>query len=206
MIEKLLEKLGVNEIDILAHDYGDSTAQEILARYESKEFAIKITTIAYLNSGFLPGFTPILMQKILPHKHFGPILTSFSSKQINSRSILSVFGKNKPEEEVLDDFWFVISHNDGHRKIHSLAGYNEERKHFFSRWISAMKKTSVPQIFIYGPSDPILGEIPSFYKREIMSANKRAYIAKLEEHVGHWPQLEAPESVFREYCRFLFEN
>ena len=34
IVEKLLEHLKINDIHILAHDYGDSVAQELISRHK----------------------------------------------------------------------------------------------------------------------------------------------------------------------------
>ena len=35
--EELLQSLGIDQIDILAHDYGDTVTQELLARFEERK-------------------------------------------------------------------------------------------------------------------------------------------------------------------------
>jgi pimeloyl-ACP methyl ester carboxylesterase len=52
--EALLEHLGVSEAHILAHDYGDTVAQELLARHNEGALSFSIKSIIFLNGGLFP--------------------------------------------------------------------------------------------------------------------------------------------------------
>lgn len=57
--ERLLAELGVNEAMVLAHDYGDTVAQELLARHEERRIAksvgLRVHGVCFLNGGIIPG-------------------------------------------------------------------------------------------------------------------------------------------------------
>ncbi len=63
--QALLAQLGVEQpVHLLAHDYGDSVAQELLARHYDSQ--IQIASCVFLNGGLFPEtHRPVLMQKLL---------------------------------------------------------------------------------------------------------------------------------------------
>src|SRR5688572_4727863 len=52
--ERLLAELGVPRAHVLAHDYGDTVAQELLARAAEGRAAFEIRSICFLNGGLFP--------------------------------------------------------------------------------------------------------------------------------------------------------
>ena len=60
--EALLAELGIGDVDVLAHDYGDTVAQELLARHDERRAAgaagLAIRSVCFLNGGPVPGGAP----------------------------------------------------------------------------------------------------------------------------------------------------
>ena len=56
--EQLLASLGVGETHVLAHDYGDTVAQELLARHQERlqsgATGLRLRTVSLLNGGLFP--------------------------------------------------------------------------------------------------------------------------------------------------------
>lgn len=63
--QALLTHLNIEQpVHLLAHDYGDSVAQELLARHH--EARIQIASCVFLNGGLFPeAHRPLLTQKLL---------------------------------------------------------------------------------------------------------------------------------------------
>ena len=73
--------LGLREIHVLAHDYGTTVMQELLARQNEGSLEFKITTITLLNGGLFPEvYKPRLIQKLLATP-LGPILGRLYKKK-----------------------------------------------------------------------------------------------------------------------------
>ncbi|GFR90202.1 mesoderm-specific transcript-like protein [Elysia marginata] len=51
IVERLLASLGVTEAHILSHDYGDTVALELLARFNAQKLSIKMQSLIMLNGG-----------------------------------------------------------------------------------------------------------------------------------------------------------
>jgi pimeloyl-ACP methyl ester carboxylesterase len=81
LVASLLSHLQItSNIHILSHDYGVSIAQELLARQiESAEsLKFRISSVVFLNGGlFSESHRPIMIQKVLASKLFGPIVKRF---------------------------------------------------------------------------------------------------------------------------------
>ncbi|MFM8913249.1 MAG: alpha/beta fold hydrolase, partial [Flammeovirgaceae bacterium] len=65
LVEHLLQRLGISRYHILAHDIGDSIAQELLARQVDRQSAT-ILSCCFLNGGLFPEtHRPTRTQKLL---------------------------------------------------------------------------------------------------------------------------------------------
>ena len=54
-MQALLAHMGVSEVHVLAHDYGDTVGQELLARHNERakagDSALSLKSICFLNGG-----------------------------------------------------------------------------------------------------------------------------------------------------------
>lgn len=198
--EGLLQSLGKKEAHILAHDYGDTVAQELLARQLSGHLSFEIRSVVFLNGGLLPGVhRPRPIQKILMSP-IGSFLTPFLGKKQLAGTFRRIFGPHtQPTEEEMDHFWTLIDHNNGKRVIPLLIRYMQERVQYRARWVGALQKTLLPMLLINGAYDPISGAHLAARYRKIIP---KAQVVELEQ-VGHYPQLEAPSRLLEEFRKFF---
>jgi pimeloyl-ACP methyl ester carboxylesterase len=197
LFKALLKQLKVKEYHVLAHDYGVSVAQELLARQVGKKKPV--LSVSFLNGGLYPEFhKPLLIQKLMLTR-LGPLLARFFSQKKLRKTFDAIFGDNKASDEDLESFWQLIENNNGRRVIPSLLRYMIDRRTHRERWVNAMESTLVPVQMINGPLDPISGAhlADAFRKR-----NPRAEVISLPG-VGHYPQVEAPAEVVKVYLSFL---
>lgn len=198
MHEALLRSLGTKEVLLLAHDYGDTVAQELLARHEEGR-GIPLRGICFLNGGLFPeAHRARLIQKILASP-LGPLLARFGSKARFARSLAAVFGPNtQPTEEEMENLWQLHRFNDGHLAVPKLLGYLAERRRHRDRWVGALMHARIPLFFINGPEDPVSGRhMADRYREVVPNADVR-----LLDGIGHYPQLEDPESLMRSFLEF----
>ncbi|MCU0323398.1 MAG: alpha/beta hydrolase [Chitinophagaceae bacterium] len=199
----LLSTLQVKKVHILAHDLGNSVAQELLARNEEGKLNIEIKSIAFLNGGlFTDVYKPRVIQILLSKSpaFFGKLLSKLISKRSIDKATAEVFGiYTKPTTELHSDFWDILNFNNGKLlswKIGRLVFSKEPNQ---PRWISAMQNTRVPMCFINGPSDPNSGlHMAKRYQELIPNPN----VILLSQHIGHWPQIEAPAEVVQALKKF----
>lgn len=193
----LLEHEKIREFHILAHDYGVSVAQEILARQaQAKKPAL---SVCFLNGGLYPEFhKPLLVQKLMLTP-LGPLLAHFFTKSKLRASFDAIFGIKKASDEEIEAFWELIDYHDGRRVVPKLLHYMNERRQYRDRWVTAMEHAPIPVQMINGPLDPISGE---HLAKAFADRNPRAKVHSLPG-VGHYPQTEAPEKVAALYLKFL---
>ena len=196
--QALLVQLGIDgPVHVLAHDYGDSVAQELLARHQ--EGRLRLASCVFLNGGLFPEtHRPVLMQKLLLSP-LGPLLGRGFSRAKLQANLNKVFGPQTPPSEAeLDAFWALIAHNDGPRVMHRLIRYILDRRANRERWVTAMQNTPVPMRVIDGASDPISGaHMVERYRQLITAAD-----TVLLPGIGHYPQVEAPTEVLAHYAQF----
>ena len=174
----------------MAHDYGDTVAQELLAR--QLEHPIGMRSCTLLNGGLFPEtHRPRLVQRLLASPA-GYIISSLLSYRRFSRSFKAVFGADtQPNEAELGSFWRLITLQGGQRIYHKLIRYMAERRDYRSRWVGALQQTTVPLALINGLADPVSGRHMVERYRELISDR---YIFELEG-IGHYPQTESPYHV-----------
>jgi pimeloyl-ACP methyl ester carboxylesterase len=200
LCEHLLAEHNVQKYHILAHDYGDSVAQELLARQNAKgQHRFELKSVCFLNGGLIPeSHRPLLIQKLLLSK-IGPLLTLLSSRRQFASSMQRIFGKQtQPDAELIDNFWQLIKENKGQRVLPKLLRYMPERKMHRERWVRALQHASVPTKVIDGMADPISGaHLVARYKELVPNHN----VTELHD-IGHYPQVEAPQAVLKAYLEF----
>jgi pimeloyl-ACP methyl ester carboxylesterase len=199
LIEGLLKHHHITQCHVLAHDYGNSVAQEILKRHHTHQLSFKVSSMCFLNGGLFPeSHRPLLTQRLLKGP-LGPLLSRMMKKSKLQKSFHQIFGPDTPpKEEEIDMLWQLLNENKGRRVLPSMLGYLDERKVHRDIWLEAMQQTTVPLRFINGVHDPISGQhMLERYKELIPNADAHGI------NVGHYPQLEAPDHVFNLYKAFL---
>ncbi len=202
--EALLAALGVGRVHVLAHDYGDTVTQELLARHEERRAAgrdgVHICSVCFLNGGLFPETHRARPIQRLLAGPLGPLLGRFFSEKRFARSFSAIFGPmTQPTPEELRDFSRLVQFNDGPRIAHKLIGYMEERRRNRERWVGVLESTRVALRLVNGPEDPVSGRHMAERYEEIVPSPD----VVLLEGIGHYPQFEAPDRVVDAYLEFL---
>lgn len=200
VLEKLIAHLKIEKLHILAHDYGNTITQELLARSAENRLKFSIETICFLNGALFPEtHRPILAQKILISPVgflFGRLISDAKFK----KSLASVFGKNtQPTESELSDFLELFRYHDGRRIAHKLIRYMTERTRYRTRWVGALERMKQPFRFINGLADPVSGAHLVKRFREVLPHQKD--IIELDS-IGHFPHFEIPETILEKFFEF----
>lgn len=200
--EWLIRVLGLERVCLMAHDLGVSVAQEMLARRMMGKPLAKIGAVVMLNGGLFPeAYRPRLILRILSSP-LGPLIGSQMSRAAFGRTITALFGLNhQPGAALLDDFWALVTHNEGLRITHRVGRFWQERLALRDRLVEPLLKRAFPLLFINGTSDPNSGQhMVDRYRALVPDANVLCL-----QGIGHWPQLEQPETVAAHALQFLKE-
>jgi pimeloyl-ACP methyl ester carboxylesterase len=201
--EGLLRELGAGRVHVLAHDYGDTVAQELLARHEDRarrgEPGLAIDSVCFLNGGLFPeAHRPRAVQRLLASR-LGAIVGLLSTKRTFEKGLTAVFGPDTPPSAVLiDELWTLLRHADGHRVLHRLIGYMAERRAHRERWVGALTTSRVPLRLIDGAVDPVSGAHLAARYRELVPSPDVVLLPR----VGHYPQVEDPAAVLAAFLAF----
>ena len=192
MIEALMEHRNLSDAHILAHDLGDTVAQELLARHNESSLSFKIKSVIFLNGGIIPDLhRPRAAQQLLAGP-FGKLFASITPRKKMLAGLAEVFGPNtKPEGAMLDELWQVIVGVNGRAAMARRIRYMAERRQFADRWVGAIKNARLPMMMINGIEDPVSGGHAADGFAKLVP---KARLARLPG-IGHFPQIEAPEAV-----------
>ncbi len=195
----LLAQLEVREFHILAHDYGDTVAQEIMAK-ELEGVNWKTQSVCMLNGGIFPeAHKPLMIQKLLMSP-IGFLLSKMMNERKLEKSFYKIFGPNtKLSKSELHEYWELIAYKNGHRIAHKIIRYMQERVDNRDRWLRSLQQYHGKLGLINGPYDPISGTQMVEHFKEVIS---KEHIWLLED-IGHYPQVEAPQGVLDNYMKFL---
>lgn len=199
----ILSAKAVTHCHILSHDYGDTVAQELLARQASDELAFQVQRVVMLNGGILPNaHRPRPIQTLLAGP-LGPLFKHLLTKKRFKASFSKVFGPNtQPVDAELNMLWDFITHKNGHKISHKLLSYLAQRKRQAARWAPTVLSPSVPMLHINGSLDPVSG---AHMMQEYRAQGGSADIIEMPD-IGHYPQLEAADDVSEAISEFLRPN
>jgi pimeloyl-ACP methyl ester carboxylesterase len=203
LVEALARQLGLKEVHVLAHDYGVSVAQELVARMkeanELTPYAPRIASVCYLNGGLFPEMhRPRFAQKLLAGP-LGPLASKLFGKGAFARSLQEIFGPaTPPSAAFVDDTWTLLEQGKGRVVLPKLLGYMAERRQERERWVDAVVNCPVPMRLVNGTADPVSGaHLADHFAAQVPKAD----VVRLEG-VGHYPQIEAPEQVGKAFFDF----
>lgn len=189
---------GLSEVAILAHDYGDTVAQELLARQGEGRLPFRIRAAVFLNGGLFPEATrPLLLQKLLLGP-LGPLVAKLSSYRSFAGSLCRICVRPPPEAE-LREHWRLLARGEGRRVMPKLIRYIRERHQHRERWLGSLQRSGIPLCLIDGLDDPVSGASVVRRWRELLP---HAPVIELEG-IGHYPQIEDAERVRTTFLAFM---
>jgi len=201
LIDTVAALHGIERHHLLAHDYGDTVAQELLARDNERPLG-RIDSVCFLNGGLFPETHRARRIQRLLESPLGPLLSRLTNRRAFGASMTAIFGpQTPPSSEELDGFWALARLENGHTLAHELIRYMEDRRRHRERWVGALQHARCPLAVIDGAADPVSGAHMVARYRELIG---KGYVALLPG-IGHYPQVEAPELVLSHYERFLSE-
>jgi pimeloyl-ACP methyl ester carboxylesterase len=197
LAEAVLAHFRVRSCRVLAHDYGDTVAQELLARQIDGSCNWTLQQLCLLNGGLIPEFhRPRLIQRLLASP-IGPLIARLTRYPRFAAAMRQICRQPLDDAELLA-MWSMIERNDGRRVMPKLIGYMAERRRHRQRWVGALQRAPVPVRLVDGVEDPISGRHLVQGYRELVA---NADVVELTG-VGHYPQLEAPARVATAFVEF----
>lgn len=202
LCEAIIADAGVSRFHVLAHDYGDTVAQELLARRIESGRPDGMRSLCLLNGGVFPErHRPRVIQTLLASR-MGPLLARLMSKGRAMESLCAVFGPDtRPDPHEQEVLWQLMDAHEGRRVMPKLLSYIRERELNRERWVGALAASPIPLLFINGLLDPVSGAHMVDRWRELLPQ----WPVQTLPGVGHYPQLEDPDSVLAA-CQPFFSS
>jgi pimeloyl-ACP methyl ester carboxylesterase len=199
LTEALWRRFGVARTGLIAHDYGDTVALELLARQKERRLATRVERALLMNGGvYVDLQRPVLAQRLLRKPILGPLVSRLLGEAAFAQQFSKIFAPAHPiSREEIREHWRAVNRRDGKRNYHRLIAYLGERRRHQARWEAALEDAGVPLFIAWGPEDPVSGR-PILDR--IRARVRAAAVAELAG-VGHYPQLEVPEAVVAEIRR-----
>jgi pimeloyl-ACP methyl ester carboxylesterase len=192
IVQALWTRESLSRTRLIAHDYGVSVAQELLARRREGALAVDLEGALLLNGGLYPELhraEPAQLALLDPEQ--GPQLSALLNEELLRAALAPSFAPSYHAEADTADIWAATSRASGERIAHLLIRYMSDRERHGERWTSALEQTDVPLAFAWGMLDPISG---AHMAERIRERLPDAPFQELAD-VAHWPPLEAPERV-----------
>ena len=157
---QIWHKLGLKNVTVLAHDYGISIAQEILARRNNNLIPLKITMMLLCHSSMRIEHLHLRnMNKLLKDKKLGKFisrLTNFGYRKIKRKFKRDNISYNINKDYDINEMWDRLDSDNVQKEIHFLSNFINERYTFWHRWTNALRESEVPVKIFWEKSDPVV--------------------------------------------------
>lgn len=192
-VEALWAARRVGTTLVVAHDYGVSVAQELLARRGDGGLGVELTGVVWMNGGLYPDLhRPTLGQQLLLDPAQGADLAAAMTQELFTDGLRGTWGERVPfDDAAVEAIWDSMAERGGAHLMHELLHYLADRREHEVRWRAALEGSDLPMHFVWGDLDPVSGA------HMIVRVEERLPGARVERlaDVGHWPPLEAPDEV-----------
>ncbi|HSC82865.1 MAG TPA: alpha/beta hydrolase, partial [Pseudomonas sp.] len=192
LVEFVLHQAGIECCHVLAHDYGDTVVQELLAR-DLQCPQSRYASVILLNGGLFPETHRARWLQKRMAGPLGPLLARLTTRRRLLATFNSVFGAaTQPDQATLEAVWQLTNYHNGLHVLPPLLGYIAERQTHRERWVGALRGARAPLALINGSADPVSGAHMVERFRQLLGPQH--FIRELAG-IGHYPHLEDPQAV-----------
>ena len=184
---------GLDSTVLVAHDYGVSVGQELLARRADGSLDVDVEAMVWMNGGLYPDLhRPTVGQQMLLDDEGGAELAASLTKELFVAGIATTWGTRvEMDDDEVGEIWASMDEQGGVARMHDLLHYIADRRQHEARWRAALESSDLPTAFVWGDLDPVSG---AHMIERVETRIPAARIVRLDD-VGHWPLLEAPDAV-----------
>lgn len=191
MAVALWQQLGINQLSVVAHDYGTTIATELMVRQNQNVLPQNISNYLLSNGSVHIELAQLrLIQKLLRHKLTGRLVAKLSGYSAFKRNIRKLFfNRSALTDKECETHWNLLNLSDGRSRLPLISRYTYERKFFWHRWIKAICQSERPIDLLWARNDPVA--VPAI--AEVMQKEARICHLQWLEDCGHFPMIEQPE-------------
>ncbi len=187
--ETVVASLGLDEVDLLTHDMGDSVGGEVLARSLEGRLGFGIGRRVLSNGSIYLDMAQLTVgQQLLMGLPDAP--TELTNPDAVAAGAAATHASGYPASaEELACQAALSGHQDGHRLMPRLIRYLEDRQAEERRYTGAIETHPSPLGVVWGALDPVA----VFAMTDTLLAARRDTPRITLDDVGHYPMVEAPE-------------
>lgn len=186
--EAAVVALGIDEVDLLTHDVGDSVGGELLARDLEGALGFRVRRRVITNGSIYMDLVQLSDgQKLLLSLPDEPV--DLITEELWTGGLRATFAPDAdvPDEE-LALHWAFFSHDDGQRMLPRTIRYIEDRQAEERRYTEPIEVHPSPLGIVWGRQDPIARHAMA----ERLAATRPGTPLVTLDHVGHYPMVEDP--------------
>jgi pimeloyl-ACP methyl ester carboxylesterase len=185
----VVEASGLDRVDLVTHDMGDTVGGELLARDLDGTLGFAIRRRVLTNGSIYIDMAHLTDgQQLLLSLDDAP--TDLISEPAFSGGLALTFSPEHPaSREELAVQWAALSHNDGHRLLARTIRYIEDRRANEARYTGAIERHPSPVGVVWGMQDPVA--VARMVDRFLAARPDAPFVAL--DDVGHYPMVEAPD-------------
>jgi pimeloyl-ACP methyl ester carboxylesterase len=186
--EAAVVALGIDEVDLLTHDVGDSVGGELLARDLEGELGFSVRRRVLTNGSIYMDLVQLSDgQRFLLSLPDEP--TDLITEELWIGGLRATFAPGSAvSDDELADQWAFYADGDGQRMLARTIRYIEDRQVEERRYTEPIEVHPSPLGVVWGRHDPIA--VHAMAER-LVEARPGTPLVTLE-HVGHYPMVEDP--------------
>ena len=204
IVENYLQQKKINELFIVAHDYGVTIAQELLARSidnnNTHSNYFKIKGIIIISGGLFPEYHKSSISEQITKSSLGEYFDKWIGKDRYLKNLLELYNINKrPSSYELEELWKIINYQEGSKLSHKLIYFHKDREYNYKRYITPLNNKFIPTIVIEGADDPNL-DYAEIDKYQEITDKEKIFIL---DNTGHFPHIESYKEVINIINNFI---
>jgi pimeloyl-ACP methyl ester carboxylesterase len=187
-----IDALGVDQLELLTHDAGDTLGGELLARHLESAWAVAITGRVVTNGSIYMDLVQLSVGQTfllgLPDQPLTPDAPLDRATVMSGVEATFSPGSDVGADELAAQ-WEMIARHQGQLLLPRTVRYIEERRRHEARYTGAIEAHPSPLTVVWGTDDPIA--VTAMAER-LVGVVPGATLHRLDG-VGHYPMVEAPE-------------
>lgn len=188
-IEGVVDQLGLQHVDLLTHDMGDSVGGELLARDLDGTLAFTIGRRVISNGSIYLDLAQLTTGQQLLLSLPDEAIEISNAERFTESLAATCAPAHRPSDEELAAQWQLLAHNRGDRLLARTIRYLEDRMAEETRYTGAIEAHPSPLGIVWGELDPIAVHAMTDRLLERRPDATRTTL----EGVGHYPMIEAPD-------------
>jgi pimeloyl-ACP methyl ester carboxylesterase len=178
---------------------GVSIACELLARRQRRLLKGDLASLILMSAGVYQDLAKVTASQKVLLTPVGSVFAGLRLGPVFRLQVQRVFTRPVPDA-IVSAMWEQIVYLDGHKRLPQIATYLNERVRFEERWVGALRVADdIPVHLVWGSDDPTsiipIGE-------RLVTEIPGAELTRID-HVGHYPQLEAPDEMVHAVASWL---